>query len=169
MAWRSASSARGICRKLIAKADLNTYDRATSATRLQSCFHRRWRDVTSRRHIHLYTFVHIATEKDPQLQQSSYRERYGSKTYDLVPKRTIWLQNRRFWLPKQQQRRHTRARFCRLGPLDRTRLRCRTTVPQLVFTAMDSDKGSVCGSIAARALSPHETGDDGVEFVGEVP
>ena len=81
---------------------------------------------------HLYTFVHIATEKDPQLQQSSYRERYGSKTYDLVPKRTIWLQNRRFWLPKQQQRRHTRARFCRLGPLDRTRLRCRTTVPQLV-------------------------------------
>ena len=124
----------------IAKADLNNYDRDTSATRLQSCFCRRWRVVTSRRPkenclccTHLYTFVHIATEKDPQLQQSSYRERYGSKTYDLVPKRTIWLQNRRFWLPKQQQRRHTRARFCRLGPLDRTRLRCRTTVPQLVF------------------------------------
>ena len=34
--------------------------------------------------------------------------------------------------PKQQQRRPTRVRFCRLGPLDRTRLRCRTTVPQLV-------------------------------------
>jgi hypothetical protein len=41
--------------------------------------------------------------------------------------------------------------------------------PAAKFTAMDSDKGSVCGSISARALSPHETGDDGVEFVGEVP
>ena len=52
--------------------------------------------------------------------------RFGSKTYDLAPKQT-------FLAPKkQQQRRHTRARFCRLGPLDRTRLRCRTTVPQLV-------------------------------------
>ena len=62
----------------IAKADLNNYDRDTSATRLQSCFCRRWRVVTSRRPkenclccTHLYTFVHIATEKDPQLQQSS--------------------------------------------------------------------------------------------------
>ena len=33
---------------------------------------------------HLYTFVHIATEKDPQLQQSSYREQ-------------LWFQNVRFW------------------------------------------------------------------------
>ena len=43
-------------------------------------------------------------------------------------------QQRRFGrgTPKQQQRRPTRVRFCRLGPLDRTRLRCRTTVPQLV-------------------------------------
>ena len=62
----------------IAKADLNNYDRDTSATRLQSCFCRRCRVVTSRRPkenclccTHLYTFVHIATEKDPQLQQSS--------------------------------------------------------------------------------------------------
>ena len=102
MAWRSASSARGI-----AKADLNNYDRDTSATRLQSCFCRRWRVMTSRRPkenclccTHLYTFVHIATEKDPQLQQSSTKSslwfqnlRYGSKTYDLAPKQTFWLQN----------------------------------------------------------------------------
>ena len=80
----------------IAKADLNTYDRATSATRLQSCFHRRWRDVTSRRHIHLYTFVHIATEKIPNCNRVPRSPRYGSKTYVMVPKRTIWLQNRRF-------------------------------------------------------------------------
>ena len=115
------------------KADLSTYDRATSATRLQSCSHRRWTtDVTSRMHIctHLYT---LQPKKIPNCNRVRTETlwfqnvRFGSKTYDLAPKQT-------FLAPKkQQQRRHTRARFCRLGPLDRTRLRCRTTVPQLVF------------------------------------
>ena len=81
----------------IAKADLNTYDRATSATRLQSCFHRRWRDVTSRRHIHLYTFVHIATEKIPNCNRFRTENSYGSKTYDLVPKRTILAPKQTFF------------------------------------------------------------------------
>ena len=69
----------------IAKADLNTYDRATSATRLQSCFHRRWRDFTSRRHIctHLYTL-------QPKKIPSCNRVRTENV---MVPKRTIWFQN----------------------------------------------------------------------------
>ena len=72
----------------IAKADLNTYDRATSATRLQSCFHRRWRDVTSRRHIctHLYTL-------QPKKIPNCNRVRTENV---MVPKRTIWFQNVRF-------------------------------------------------------------------------
>jgi hypothetical protein len=41
--------------------------------------------------------------------------------------------------------------------------------PAAKFTTTGSDEGSACGSISARALFPHETGDDGVEFVGEVP
>jgi hypothetical protein len=39
--------------------------------------------------------------------------------------------------------------------------------PAAKFTAMASDEGSACGSISARALMPGETGDDGVEFIGE--
>jgi hypothetical protein len=39
--------------------------------------------------------------------------------------------------------------------------------PAAKFTAMASDEGSACGSISARALMPDETGDDGVEFIGE--
>ena len=92
---------------LIAKADLNNYDRDTSATRLQSCFCRRCRVVTSRRPkenclccTHLYTFVHIATEKIPNFDRVPRSPRYDSKTYIMVPKRTnlapkqtLWLQN----------------------------------------------------------------------------
>ena len=84
----------------IAKADLNNYDRDTSATRLQSCFCRRWRVVTSRRPkenclccTHLYT---LQPKKIPNCNRVPRSPRYDSKTYIMVPKREFWLQNRRF-------------------------------------------------------------------------
>ena len=83
----------------IAKADLNNYDRDTSATRLQSCFCRRWRVVTSRRPkenclccTHLYTLQPkrspIATEFHEVLV--------------MIPKRTLWFQNVRIWLQNRR-------------------------------------------------------------------
>ena len=82
----------------LAKADLNTYDRDSSATRLQSC--RRWRIVTSRRPkenclccTHLYT---LQPKKIPSCNRVPRSPRYGSKTSVMVPKRTIWNHNRRF-------------------------------------------------------------------------
>ena len=53
----------------IAKLICKTYDRGTSATRLQSCFCWRWRVVSSRRPKENC----LCNRKVPQLQQSSYQ------------------------------------------------------------------------------------------------
>ena len=61
------------------KTDMQTYDRGTSAARLQSCFCRRWRVVTSRRPKENC----LCNRKVPQLQQSSYQHEPKDVT-------TIW-------------------------------------------------------------------------------
>ena len=87
--------------QIIAKADLNNYDRDTSATRLQSCFLPSI--VTSRRPKENAFAVHICTlqpKKIPNCNRVPRSPRYDSKTYVMVPKRTnlapkqtLWLQN----------------------------------------------------------------------------